>query len=93
MSILKRSSSSNMPAPASRPAPYVVAADLANSARAHFQSQLSSRQRKRFVAIVRKSGGNPSKLSKRQRKELSHLIKAFDPVAFVKTESAKRRGR
>ncbi len=93
MSILKRSSSSNLPVASGKPAAYVVATDLATSARDHFQSQLSSRQRKRFIAILRKSGGKPSNLSKRQRKELSHLVKAFDPVAFVRLESKRWRHR
>ena len=68
-------------------APVLLAVDLGRSARDHWQVQLTARQRKRFIALVRKSGGNPRNLNPRQRKELFSLVRAFGPVSFAKRQA------
>lgn len=69
-----------------RTSPTLYALDVAASARDHWEAQLTARQRKRAVALLRKSGGRPSNLSKRERRELVGLVQAFDPIAFAGRE-------
>lgn len=83
MSIFKRSPARLA---ARRVVPGLFAVELANGVRQHWQDQLSARQRKRFVALIRKSGGRPSNLTPKQRKELFSLVRSFDPVALAKRE-------
>lgn len=67
-------------------APWLLALDLAKGAHDHWEVQLSARQRKRLLTLLRKSGGRPSKLTRRQRKEVLDLLSTFDVPAFVKRE-------
>lgn len=77
---------------ARRTSPTLYALDVAQSAKDHWETQLTARQRKRALELLRKSGGRPSNLSKREKKELYGLVHAFDPVEFAKREARMTLG-
>jgi hypothetical protein len=58
-----------------------MALDVAFIAREHWQ-RLAPGERERFSALVRKSKGNPSNLSKRERDELKRLVVKLDVPAM-----------
>lgn len=84
---LIRSSKKKTQFVATRTNPTLYALDVAQNARDHWEKQLSARQRRRAIDLLRKSGGRPSNLSKRERKELARLVQAFDPIEFAKLQA------
>ncbi len=60
----------------------VILAELAILAKAHFE-RLSPQERRRLMLLVRDTGGRPSNLSDRQRRELEALIAKIDPKLFA----------
>ena len=86
MSLIKRSKDKTQFV-ARRTSPTLYALDVAQSARDHWETQLTARQRKRAIALLRKSGGRPSNLSKREKRELGGLVHAFDPLELAKRQA------
>jgi hypothetical protein len=59
-------------------------------------SALPARRRARLEALLRKSGGRPSRLSRGERRELSALVRDLELPALLRgaaMDAAPRRGR
>lgn len=65
-----------------RLAPLLTAADLVWLATRHV-GRLDAAQRRRLIALARKSHGWPGSLSKAERAELGVLVAALEPRLFV----------
>lgn len=63
-------------------APMLTAAELAWLATQHF-GRLDSSQRRRLIALARKSHGRPGSLGTSERTELVALLAALEPRLFV----------
>ena len=63
--------------PKLRGLPWMVVLDVAFIAREHWM-HLAPHERERFAALVRKSKGNPSNLSKRERDEIKRIVDKLD---------------
>jgi hypothetical protein len=63
-------------------------AELALLAREHY-GKLKPHERRRILALVRRTRGRPSNLTRRERAELAALLAKTDPRLFV--ESAVRK--
>ncbi|MDQ8044105.1 MAG: hypothetical protein REI11_05835, partial [Patulibacter sp.] len=72
------------------PALFVV--DYARATKAHWDEHLSARQRKRLVTLVKASGGRPSHLSKRERREVLRLVRDLEPLGLAKRLVATTAG-
>lgn len=65
-------------------APVLLLADYARATKVHWDEHLTSRERQRLLELLRKSGGRPSQLTKRQRDELFALVRQLEPVGLAK---------
>jgi hypothetical protein len=63
-------------------------AELAVLVREHY-SKLQPHERQRILALIRRTRGRPSKLTRRERAELAALLAKTDPRLFL--ESAVRK--
>lgn len=67
-----------------RVAPWLILLDLSREARDHWTAQLTPRQRKRLIELLRQSGGRPGTLSARERREFDRLVGQLDLKGLVK---------
>lgn len=81
MSLLRRTPTR---AVAGRAAPWLIAAGVSREARDHWNAQLTPRQRKRLLTLLKKSGGRPSSLPAREEREMRRLVAQLDLKAFAK---------
>jgi hypothetical protein len=63
-------------------APMLTAAELALLATQHF-GRLDATERRRLIALARKSHGRPGSLGKAERSEFGMLLAALEPRLFV----------
>lgn len=81
MSILRRTPTRLV---ARRAIPWLVVADVAREGRRHWSSQLSGREQRRLLQLLKQSGGRPSTLTDRERRELKRLVDQLDLQTFAK---------
>lgn len=62
----------------------LAAAEVVVAVRDHVNDRLSPKERRRIVEIVRSSGGRPSNVSDRERKELQAMLTKIEPTALAK---------
>jgi hypothetical protein len=67
-----------------RVAPWLILLGLSREARDHWTAQLTPRQRKRLVELLRRSGGRPSTLSPREQREFHQLVARLDLKGLAK---------
>lgn len=67
-----------------RIAPALIAVDLVREGRRHWQAQLTVAQRRRLIALLKQSHGDPRNLSAKERREVTAAIGDLDLKAFAK---------
>jgi hypothetical protein len=102
MSILRRTPTRLV---ARRAVPWLLVADVAREGHRHWTAQLSGRERRRLLELLKQSGGRPSTLTDRERRELQRLVDQLDlrslarhvattaVIGRAKHSGARRRGR
>ncbi|WP_320671448.1 hypothetical protein [Patulibacter defluvii] len=64
--------------------PWLLLLDLLRETHAHWQDQLSERERRRLTELLRQSRGRPGNLTERQRREVRELASKLDLVKLGK---------
>lgn len=64
--------------------PWLVLLEVLRHSYAHWQEQLTPKERKRMTELLRHSHGRPGALSERERQELRALASKLDIVALGK---------
>jgi hypothetical protein len=67
-----------------RAVPWLLVADVAREGHRHWTTQLSGRERRRLLELLKRSGGRPSTLTVRERRELERLVAQLDLRAFAR---------
>ncbi|MGX6447552.1 hypothetical protein ACVU7I_05710 [Patulibacter sp. S7RM1-6] len=65
-----------------RAIPWMLVLEVLREANAHWQAQLSPRERKRALELVKTSRGLPTNLSPREQQELRDLVGKLDLAGF-----------
>ncbi|MDO9407964.1 hypothetical protein [Patulibacter sp.] len=81
MSILRRTPTRLV---ARRAVPWLLVADVAREGHRHWTAQLSGRERRRLIELIKRSGGRPSTLTERERRELQRLVAQLDLRTFAR---------
>jgi hypothetical protein len=63
----------------------LAAAEVVVAVRNHLTDRLSEKERRRLVEIVKSSGGRPSNLDDRERRELQQLLGKIEPRELLGT--------
>ncbi|MTD43259.1 hypothetical protein GKE82_02785 [Conexibacter sp. W3-3-2] len=81
MSLLRRPASR---VAAKRVVPWLIALDVGREAHSHVTSRLSPTERRQLFELVKRSGGRPSTLSARDRRQLQRLVDRLDLSGLAK---------
>lgn len=73
-------------------APFLIATELLREGRRQWQEQLSERDQKRLVELLKASKGRPANLSAHEQKELKRLVGDLDLARFAKTAALVTAG-
>lgn len=72
--------------------PWLILLEVLRQSYAHWQEQLTPKERKRLTELLRHSHGRPSALSPRERRELQELASKLDVVALGKRAALSAAG-
>lgn len=72
--------------------PWLILLEVLRQGYAHWQEQLTPKERQRLGELLRHSHGRPSALSPRERQELHDLASKLDVVAFGKRAALSAAG-
>lgn len=72
--------------------PWLVLLEVLRQSYAHYQEQLTPKERKRLTELLVHSHGRPSALSPRERQELRDLAGKLDVVALGKRAALSAAG-
>lgn len=72
--------------------PWLILLEVLRQSYAHWQEQLTPKERKRLGELLRHSHGRPSALSPRERKELNELASKLDVIALGKRAALSAAG-
>lgn len=72
--------------------PWLILLEVLRQGYAHWQEQLTPKERQRLGELLRHSHGRPSALSPRERQELHELASKLDVVALGKRAALSAAG-
>lgn len=72
--------------------PWLILLEVLRQSYAHWQEQLTPKERQRLGELLRHSHGRPSALSPRERKELHELASKLDVVALGRRAALSAAG-